>query len=254
MFGRKKKASPADEASAGTTEREAAAVDAADEASTDGTSDTNAAEDAAQGPRDVADAGELGERIDLGALQVAPVPGMELRLELDKQQHVTGAVVAMSDSIVQLQAFAAPRSAGIWGEIRDEIEEMITGRGGTVDVGQGPFGTELRTRLPQSGAQGRTVFAPAVFAGVDGPRWLLRMVYSGPAAVDPEQRERLDQAVRGIVVVRGDEPRAPREMLPLSMPSQPESAEPVTEDDEAEPEKGDDLRPFERGPEITEVR
>ncbi|GAB3116390.1 DUF3710 domain-containing protein [Janibacter alkaliphilus] len=253
MFGRKKKASPADEADAGTTERETAAADGSTAEDTDG---TGGADSAAQGPRDVADAGELGERIDLGALQVAPVPGMELRLELDKQQQVTGAVVAIGDSIVQLQAFAAPRSAGIWGEIRDEIEQMITGRGGTVDVGQGSFGAELRTRLPQSGAQGRTVFAPAVFAGVDGPRWLLRMVYSGPAAVDPEQRERLDEAVRGIVVVRGDEPRAPREMLPLSMPSQPETAEPADEVEEEgqEQSKGGDLRPFERGPEITEVR
>ena len=39
-----------------------------------------------------------------------------------------------------------PDSAGIWGDIRDEISEMISGSGGTVEVVSGPFGDELRSR------------------------------------------------------------------------------------------------------------
>lgn len=247
MFGRKKR----QDADAAPGAQDAALEDA----STDSTTGDDDAAPEAVGPRDVSDVDGLGNRIDLGALQVAPVEGMELRLELDQQQQVTAAVIAVGDSLVQMQAFAAPRTSGIWDEIRDEIEEMITGRGGTVDVGRGPFGTELRTRLPQAGPEGRTVFAPAIFAGIDGTRWMLRAVYSGPAALDEAVRARLDEAIRGVVVVRGDEPRAPREMLPLSMPktSRDGDAEGAPSEEPGS-QSGDDLRPFERGPEITEVR
>lgn len=245
MFGRKKKG--AEDAS------DLPSPDATNEG-VDGATGQEAGETSSQrasGPRDRSEVSGLEGRIDLGALQVTGVAGMELRLEVDADQEVTAAVVAVEDSLVQLQAFAAPRSTGLWDEIRDEIEEMITGNGGTADIVQGPFGTELHTRLPQAGSDGRTVFAPAVFAGVDGPRWLLRAVYSGPAAIDPGAREVLDEAVRGLVVVRGEDPRAPREMLPLVMPSADRIAAETSDETD---EEGDDLRPFERGPEITEVR
>ncbi|HCE60952.1 MAG TPA: DUF3710 domain-containing protein, partial [Janibacter terrae] len=92
-----------------------------------------------------------------------------------------------------------------------------------------------------------------VFAGVDGPRWFLRAVYSGAAAVDESARAALDEVVRSVVVDRGEEPRAPREMLPLTMPSTQRAARPAA-DEPADAPVEDDLRPFERGPEITEVR
>ena len=42
-------------------------------------------------------------------------------------------------------------------------------------------------------------------------------------------------------------------MLPLTMPEQQASSGPVELDEDGEPAR-DDLKPFERGPEITEVR
>lgn len=48
---------------------------------------------------------------------------------------------------------------------------------------------------------------------------------------------------------------APREMLPLTMPELPSGVGEVDESErEAEKEGEDDLRPFERGPELTETR
>lgn len=243
MFGRKKKA-------------------ASSEASTEQGTTTQAGAEATgpltggpstDGPHDSDDVTEVDHLVDLGSLLIAPArEGIELRVEVDQESNEVTAVQLGDDhGAVQLQVFAAPRSAGIWGDIRDEISEMISGSGGTVEVVSGPFGDELRSRLAQPGPQGRTVFAPAVFAGVDGPRWFLRAVYSGSAAVDDAARADLDDIVRSAVVVRGDDPRAPREMLPLKMPvaRQPRSQAPT------EPEGPvDDLKPFERGPEITEVR
>lgn len=243
MFGRKKKTAAADEA----TEQDSTTT------ATDAVTASDAAEAPARGPRDIADVSNTDSLVDLGALLLAPAPGIELRLEVDqKTNDVTALQVADDDGAVQLQVFAAPRSAGIWDDIRDEIAEMITGNGGTVDEADGPFGTELLSRLAQPGPQGRTVFAPAIFAGVEGPRWFLRAVYSGSAAVDHTARARFDEVLQSVVVRRGEEPRAPREMLPLQMPTAPQaSAETGDEDAQGQ---GDDLKPFERGPEITEVR
>jgi hypothetical protein len=209
------------------------------------------------GPFDSSEVDADDGRLDLGALRVQGVPGMELRLELDEEAgQVVGATAVLGDSAVQLQAFAAPRTMGIWDEIRGEIAESVLAQGGTADEVRGELGLELRTRMPSAGPDGRTVFAPARFAGVDGPRWFLRAVFSGRAAIDDEAAAPLLEVGRNTVVVRGDAAMAPREMLALQLPEQ--AAEPGAEQD-AESSDGaggraDDLKPFERGPEITEVR
>jgi hypothetical protein len=219
------------------------------------------------GPFDSADVDLADDgRLDLGALRIKGVPGMELRLEVDESANqVVGATAVIGDSAVQIQAFAAPKTLGIWDDIRAEIAESILAQGGTADEARGPMGTELRTRMPSAGPDGRTVFAPARFAGVDGPRWFLRAVFSGRAAIEDEAAEPLLEVVRSTVVVRGDGAMAPREMLLLKLPEQIEVPEPGAQANgspsEADgagartaPGHVDDLKPFERGPEITEVR
>lgn len=213
----------------------------------------------ADGPFDVSEVDGRSGRIDLGALWVAGVPGMELRLEVEQQTQQVNAVTAvLGDSALQLQAFAAPRSTGLWREIRREIAMAVEGQGGTVEEADGPLGTLLRTRMPSAGPDGRTVFAPAIFVGVDGPRWFLRGVLSGRAAIDDGAAEPLLGVLRDVVVVRGVEPMAPREMLPLQLPQDARAAdgEPTSDATAADPEASEDrtLDPFERGPEITEVR
>ena len=89
-------------------------------------------------------------------------------------------------------------------------------QGGTADLEHGPLGTELRTRMPSAGPDGRTVFAPARFLGVDGPRWFLRGVISGRGAIDDAAAAPLLEVFRETVVVRGSDPMAPRELLPAA--------------------------------------
>ncbi len=209
--------------------------------------------DRASGPFDASEVDGPDGRIDLGALWMRGFEGMELRLEVDQEQDaVVAAVAVLGDSAVQLQAFAAPKSGGLWTEIRDEIAQSIVSQGGTSQEKHGPLGIELATNMPSAGPGGRKVYTPARFTGVDGPRWFLRAVFSGRAASDDAAAAPLLEVVRSAVVVRGDSPMAPRELLPLALPTNPE--------DEAEAgEAGggaDDgvLDPFERGPEITEVR
>lgn len=221
------------------------------------------------GPFDRSEVQGLEGRLDLGALWLTGVPGMELRLEVEEEsQNVVGVTAVLGESSVQLQAFAAPRSEGIWDDIRTEIAASITSQGGTADKMSGPLGMELRAQMPAQGADGRTMFSPVRFVGVDGPRWFLRAVLSGPAAIDEDVASTLLDVVRATVVVRGDEAMAPRELLSLKLPGQPDPAGMSAEDLAAEgsadegwggehPAQGgpslDDLKPFERGPEITEI-
>lgn len=212
------------------------------------------------GPFDRSEVEGLEGRLDLGALWLMGVPGMELRLEVEEgSEHVVAVTAVLDESTVHLQAFAAPRTEGIWDEIRTELAASITGQGGTADKTSGPLGNELRAQMPGQGPDGRTVFSPVRFLGVDGPRWFLRAVLGGPAAVEDSAAAALLDVVRATVVVRGDEAMAPREVLPLKLPEQFDGQPGADEDvaaleaaDEQAPSL-DDFKPFARGPEITEI-
>lgn len=189
---------------------------------TDGANEAAQAEPAPpSGPYDEQRVDDGVTRVDLGALQVPPRAGMELRLEVeDATKRVVAATIGLGGSTVQLQAFAAPRSEGIWDDIRTEIAEQVTKQGGSADEVAGAFGQELLARLPSRTPDGRTAHRPVRFAGVDGPRWFLRAVFSGPAASEEEAARELEDVVRGVVVVRGPDAMVPREVLPLKLPPQ----------------------------------
>lgn len=214
-----------------------------------------AAVDGTTGPLDRSAVADDSEYLNLGAIWVKGQPGLELRLEVnEREQQITGVTAVLGESAVQLQAFAAPRTEGVWIDIRNEIAKSITDAGGTAEVRTGEFGEELLTRMPQQGADGRTVFMPARFVGFDGPRWFLRAVVSGRAAIDGEAAAAVHDVIRTAVIDRGDEARPPRELLPLRLPES--KAEPAEDAAQAPAGPGTvgDLKPFERGPEITEVR
>jgi hypothetical protein len=208
--------------------------------------------DRSEGPWDVSEVESSDAYVDLGGLWLPGREGMELRLEVEEDTgRVIAATIQLGGSAVQLQAFAAPRTSGIWDEIRREIASSVTRQGGTADEMPGVFGRELLARVPARGPDGRTTHQPARFAGIDGPRWFLRAVFHGEAAYQAEKATELESLVRGVVVVRGGDAMAPRELLTLRLPDGVGEPEPAADD--AAPTR-DDFRPFERGPEITEVR
>ena len=183
---------------------------------------------ATSGPYDESDAPDDGRpRIDLGAIRLPALPGMDLRVELNPQQKVIGATLRHGDSLLQVSAFAAPRAAGIWDDVRTELATSASGQGGSLREVDGPFGPELAGTIvaPPPAQPGATTPPQPVrratrFLGVDGPRWFLRGMLSGPAAENAEAAAPLEEAFRGIVVVRGAEPMPVREQLPLRLPPQ----------------------------------
>ncbi len=203
-----------------------------------------------RGPWDVSEVAGRGRRIDLGALWLPGRDGMELRMEVEKTSKiVSAAAVSLRGSSLQLQVFAAPRTEGVWDDIRAEIAESVVKQGGSADDVPGPFGRELLARLPVRTTEGRTGHRPARFVGHDGPRWFLRGVVTGRAAVEPQEAADLEDVFADVVVVRGSEPRVPRDLLPLAMPGQRPAVVPAVPGAvTATP-----LDPLTRGPEITEV-
>ena len=141
------------------TETELDAVDGAEDVDTEDAPEVtpDAPVDRSAGPFDATEVEDDDGRLDLGALRIRGAEGMELRLEIDQeQQHVIAATAVLGESALQLQAFAAPRSGGVWADIRSEIAAAIETQGGTADLEDGPLGTELRTRMPSAGPDGRT--------------------------------------------------------------------------------------------------
>ncbi|NHN56898.1 DUF3710 domain-containing protein [Calidifontibacter sp. DB0510] len=230
----------------------ATTADASDAPSTDRTQLSDPAIDRSNGPYDRSEVDDLEGRLDFGAIAIVPVAGMELRLDVDETgQEITGLTAIHGESACQLQAFAAPKSRGLWREIRHEIADNLAGQRGDASEYDGVLGRELHVRMPAQGPDGRTTYSPARFVGVDGPRWFLRAVLSGAAAMTDEAAEEMVTFVRNIVVTRGKEARAPRELLPLRVPDAVQTEAPVESADDAEQSVPS---PFERGPEITEVR
>jgi hypothetical protein len=200
------------------------------------------------------DAEARASRLDLGAMLLPGLEGVELRIDIDE---VTGAVVAVTavlgDTALQVQPFAAPRRSGIWDEVRAEIVAGITEQGGTTRLDDGAFGTELHAHVPVAMPDGSSGVSPARFIGVDGPRWFLRGVVTCQGAEEQSAAQPLEEFFRAIVVVRGGEAMAPREPLELRLPDQA-VAQGIGQPPADQPQSADDLNPFERGPEITEIR
>jgi len=200
-----------------------------------------AGEPAMGGPWDAGDApADDIARLDLGSLQVPVYEDMEVRVEVGEDSQVVAATLMYDDGALQVSAFAASRREGLWSEVRAEIAASVKEAGGATEEAAGRFGTELHAQIPSepSGLQ------PARFLGVDGQRWFLRGVITGPAATDPTPAARLEDAFGHMVVVRGGEAMAPRDALPLRLPK---------EALEAAGTANAGLEPFERGPEITEI-
>lgn len=187
---------------------------------------------ATTGPYDAHDApDDTVARIDLGALRIPPVAGGDLRLDVNKAGKINSATLRLQGSAMQVGAFAAPRQGGLWSDVRAEILATLDQQGGTGEETKGDFGTEITARLAlKQGPQ------PARFIGVDGPRWFLRALITGPAATDHGAAEAFERVFRQIIVVRGNEPMPVREQIPLRLPADPresQPADPTPEDDTA---------------------
>ena len=189
-------------------------VSTADAVHADDVAETPGLSERAQGPWDSGEVEEGDQRMDLGGIRVRGIDGLQMQVQMDERTgSVSLVTLSAGGGAVQVQAFAAPRSSGIWSEVKGQLVASISSSGGLVEEIDGEFGPELKAKVP---GQGGTLQA-ARFVGVDGPRWFLRGLFLGSAA-EPGANSDLEGVFRDIVVVRGNEAMAPGDALPLRLP------------------------------------
>jgi Protein of unknown function (DUF3710) len=197
------------------------------------------------GPYDISEVDSIestedSPKIDLGSLILTPLPGSELRLQVAEETGEIVSAMLVIETIVEppasanrqpqayssaleLGAYAAPRSGGLWTELRDEISQNATEAGGTASLAEGPFGVELRRLIPVTTPDGEEGYQPSRMWVAEGPRWLLRGIVYGQAAIEDDTDSPVVAdvlaAFRQVIVRRGDEAMAPGDLLPLTMPS-----------------------------------
>jgi hypothetical protein len=209
------------------------------------------------GPWDSGDRYPELPRADLGSLLIPAAGEFQIHITFAENQGAW-VTVRHGNSELQLQAFAAPKHEGIWQDIRPEIMMEINRAGGACEEQEGTFGKEVLARVPAQPGNPASEFVPIRFIGVDGPSWFLRGLFQGAATLDQAAAAPLEALIREVVVVRGDHPVPPRDLLELRLP--PDAAQELAEKQAAMAAEqqaagqGYPFNPFERGPEITETR
>ena len=137
------------------------------------------------GPWDVDDENvpDYDEYLDMGAYYLPFLQGIELRVKANRAtQQVLGTTITYGSSSVEIEAFAAPKTMGLWDDVRADLVE------------------------------------------------------ANKAATDPDHAETkaLNQLFSNIVVERGEDPLAPRDLIPMHPPVAPAERKAAKEAAEAE--------------------
>ena len=176
--------------------------------------------DPTSGPFDVSQVeGDGIERADLGCVLVPPIPGRELRLQVDEASgQVRAVMLAGPDGACEFQAFAAPRNGDLWAEVRPQIAEDLVRRGGQATEREGRWGTELVCQMPVRRPDGTSATQPSRILGINGDRWMLRASFLGRPAVEPDGTSDWEDALAQVVVRRGDQAMPVGEPLAVRLP------------------------------------
>ncbi|WP_280233110.1 DUF3710 domain-containing protein [Nocardia cyriacigeorgica] len=184
--------------------------------------DDAAAEDDAEqrtGPYDYEDVSELldavaEQRLDLGSVILPVPPGGQLQVEMTPEGTPQAVHLATDHGRITVAAYAAPKSPGQWRTVASDLADSLRKDGAKVAIETGPWGRELFAV---------TEGADLRFIGVDGYRWMVRLVAAGPSgAADADSP--LVAAARTIlgetVIRRGTDPLPVREPLPVVLPQE----------------------------------
>lgn len=177
------------------------------------------------------------ERLDFGCLVLTPFEGMQMQLQVDQRTNrVQAALVMAGSSAIEIALFAAPANTKIASDVRRELAEAAQKSGGKVEFVEGPFGTEVRRAVPVTDGKGNKAMHISRTWLAEGPKWLLRGVVMGEAAKASGTdgvSELLYEFFSNTVVRRDAQPRAPRDLIPMTLPTSVDQAGKAEGEDEA---------------------
>jgi hypothetical protein len=165
------------------------------------------------GPHDVEDLDPevtlAAGTVDFGAVRVPLPEHGTVDVDPAEKGRMQAVHVSVPEGRLSVSALAAPRSSRLWPDLVTEIDASLREGGARVRSFQGDWGRELHAT---SGA------ATSLFVGVDGARWMLYGVATGPTRDAGALDEQLRRMLRGTIVVRGRSPYPVRTVLPLEVP------------------------------------
>ncbi|MFC7580322.1 DUF3710 domain-containing protein [Schaalia naturae] len=171
------------------------------------------------GPRDIAEIDTTSGYVDMGSLLIPAIPGMQLRTQLAKDgRTVLRALLVLGASGIQVSLAAAPKSGGVWDELRAQIRSGMESDGAHVEDVHTRYGDELLADLLVTLPDGSRATSRMRVIGREGPRWFARLDILGPAAQSLEAGGALEKVIDRLVVARDDAPRARLDLLPLHVP------------------------------------
>lgn len=179
------------------------------------------------GPLDFTNEIDTSSMLDLGALILPNIPGLEVHLDLDPRSGIGKSVsLHLNMTIAEVQVFAAALNEDPWATMRDAIVSGLREQKVDCTLEMGRFGTEVHAVMPTVDLDGTAHVQPVRFLGVRGSRWLVRAVISGDGALSKGVQDmigvtEIDEVIAKLVVNRGDEPLPPGERLALRSPGTP---------------------------------
>lgn len=191
-----------------------------------------------QGPLEFSPELDTSSMLNLGAVFLPNVPGLEVHLDLDPRSGVGKSVsLHLNMSIAEVQIFAAATNEDLWASMRDAITSGLREQKVDCTVEMGRFGTEIHAVMPTVDLDGNAHVQPVRFVGVRGSRWLVRAVISGDGALsgikqNDDAVSEIDDVISKLIINRGEDPLPPGERLALRSPSEPseESVKPKNAD------------------------
>ena len=180
-----------------------------------------------QGPLEFSSDLDTSSMLDLGAVLLPNIPGLEVHLDLDPRSGKGKSVsLHLNMTIAEVQIFAAAVNDDLWATMRDAITSGLRDQKVDCSVEMGRFGTEIHAVMPTVDLDGNAHVQPVRFVGVRGSRWLVRAVISGDGALVVEKPNAdagpvIDDVISQLVINRGEDPIPPGERLALRSPSAP---------------------------------
>ena len=177
-----------------------------------------------EGPSDFSNEIDISAMLDLGALLVPNIPGLEVHLDLDPRSGIGKSVsLHLNMTIAEVQVFAAAVNEDSWAGMRDAIASGLREQKVDCTLEMGKFGTEIHAVMPTVDLDGNVLIQPVRFVGVRGTRWLVRVVISGDGALSNNMQKtdgvsEIDSVIAKLVINRGESPLPPGERLILRSP------------------------------------
>jgi hypothetical protein len=177
-----------------------------------------------QGPLEFSSELDTSSMLNLGAVFLPNIPGLEVHLDLDPRSGVGKSVsLHLNMTIAEVQVFAAATNEDLWASMRDAITSGLREQKVDCTVEMGRFGTEIHAVMPTVDLDGNAHVQPVRFVGVRGSRWLVRAVISGDGALlgtkqNLDSVSEIDDVISKLVINRGEEPIPPGERLALLSP------------------------------------